>query len=57
MFTKKNTPSEENFNGYAKILMAHMLYRRTTPEAYLKKSRTSTMELSCEKKNALNALS
>ena len=35
IFTKKNTPSEENFHGYAKILITHILCRRTTPETYL----------------------
>ena len=26
--------SEENFNGQAKVLITHIVYRRTTPEAY-----------------------
>ena len=36
------------FDG--RILIAHILYRRTTPEAYLETSRTSTMELFYKKK-------
>ena len=35
IFTKKRTPSEENFNNYAKILITPILYRGTTREAYL----------------------
>ena len=47
---KKSIPSEENFNGHAKILITHILHRRITPEAYLEPSRTSTIELFCKKK-------
>ena len=39
IFTKKRTPSEENFNNYAKILITPILYRGTTREAYLELSR------------------
>ena len=38
MFTKRSISSEENFNGHAKILITHILYRRTTPEADLEPS-------------------
>ena len=44
IFTKKRTPSEENFNNYARILITSMLYRGTTLEAYLEHSHRSTME-------------
>ena len=30
IFTKKRTPSEENFNNYTKILITPILYRGTT---------------------------
>ena len=50
LFTKKSTPSEENFNGYAKILITRILYRRKTPDAYLEPSRASTVELFCKEK-------
>ena len=33
IFTKKSTPSKENFNIYAKLLITHILCTRTTPEA------------------------
>ena len=36
--TKKNIPSEENFNGFVKVLITHILYRKTTTEAYLEPS-------------------
>ena len=49
MFTKRSISSEENFNGHAKILITHILYRNTTPEAYLEPSRPSTMELFLQK--------
>ena len=35
LFTKKRTPSEENFNNYAKILITPILNRGTTREAYI----------------------
>ena len=35
IFIKKRTPSKENFNNYAKILITLVLYRGTTREAYL----------------------
>ena len=38
MFTKKSSPSEENSNVDAKILTAHILYTRTTPQVYLESS-------------------
>ena len=50
MFTIKCTPSKENFNDYAKIPVAPILYRKTTPGTYLEPSHTSTMELFCKKK-------
>ena len=50
IFTKRSTPSEENFNDYAKILITPILYKRTTTEAYLEPGRTSTMELFLQKK-------
>ena len=34
IFTTKRTPSEENFNNYAKILIIPILYRGKTREAY-----------------------
>ena len=49
---KKSIYSKENFNGHAKIIITHILYRRTTPEAYLEPSRTSTMEFFCKKKQS-----
>ena len=49
MFTKRSISSEGNFNGHAKILITHILYRNTTPEAYLEPSRTSTRERFCKK--------
>ena len=49
IFTKKRTPSEENFNNYAKILITPLVYRGTTREAYLEPSRTSAMELFLQK--------
>ena len=54
MFTIKNTPSEENFNCYGKILVAHMLYRRTAREAHSEPSRTSTIKLFLQKEAASN---
>ena len=45
IFTKKRTPSEENFNNYAKILITPVLNGGTTGEAYLESSRTSVMKL------------
>ena len=33
-FLKKSMHSEENFNGQTKVLITHIVYRRTTPEAY-----------------------
>ena len=33
-FTKNSIPSEENFNGHAKILITHVLYGRANPEVY-----------------------
>ena len=50
MFTKKSTPSARNFNVYTKILITRIMYTRTTPEAYLEPSRTSTMEDFSKKK-------
>ena len=41
----QNTFGQLLQNAHAKILITHILYRRTTPEAYLEPSRTSTMEL------------
>ena len=34
IFTKKRTPSEENFNNYARILTTPIVYRGTTLEVY-----------------------
>ena len=34
-FTKTRTPSEENFNNYAKILITPILYRGKTRETYI----------------------
>ena len=42
------TPSEENFNNYAKISITSILYRVTTLEVYLEPSQTPTMELFCK---------
>ena len=33
IFTRKRTPSEENFNNYTEILITPMLYRGTTRTA------------------------
>ena len=46
----QNTSGQLLQNGHAKILIAHILYRRTTPEEYLEPSRTYTMEPFCKKK-------
>ena len=46
IFAKKRTPSEENFNNYAKILITPILHRGTTWETYLEPVfGTSAMEL------------
>ena len=37
-------------NGHAKVLITHILYRRTTPGEYLEPSRTSTVGPFCKKK-------
>ena len=47
----QNTSGQLLQNGHAKILITHILYRRTTPEAYLEPSRRSTMEPFCKKSN------
>ena len=35
LFTKTRTPSEKNFNNYAKILITPILYRGKTRETYI----------------------
>ena len=63
IFTKKSTPPKEKFNIYANIRVTHILYTRTTPEAYLEPNSTSTTELFLQKeavsiffKNALSQM-